>query len=87
MTKYPVEYNSNDMTKFEVFVVEGHKRTSSQSVTSEVIADYLEQVVKEDADSYFVTSPGSAKEDEYEAHEPIKRPRSKKSSEGVPGKI
>ena len=57
----PGEYDSNDMTKSEVFVVEGHKRTSTQSVTSEVIADYLEQVVNEPADSYFVTPPGPLK--------------------------
>ena len=44
----PGEYDSNDMTNSEIFVVEGHKRTSTQSVN-------------EDADSYFVTPPGPLK--------------------------
>ena len=57
----PEEYDPNDMTNSEVFVVEGNKRTSTQSVTSEVIAEYLEQVGNEDADSYLVTPPGPLK--------------------------
>ena len=64
------------MASSAVFVVEGHKRTGTQSVTSEVIAGYLDQVVNE-----------SAEEDEYEGHEPVKRPRSKKNSESVSNKI
>ena len=55
------ECDSMDITTSGVFIVEGQKRTSTQSVTSAVIADYLEQVVNEDADSYFVTPPGPLK--------------------------
>ena len=59
------------MTNSEVFIVEGHKRTSTQSVTSEVIADYLEQVANEDADSYYVTPPGPLKKINTKAVSPL----------------
>ena len=68
----PGEYDSNNMTNSEVFVVEGHKQTSTQSVTSEVIADSLEQVVNEDADSYFVTPPGPLKKINMKPMSPMK---------------
>ena len=67
----PEEYDSNDMTNSDVFVVEGHKRTSTQSVTSEVTADYLEQVANEDADSYFVIPPGPLKKMNTKPMSPI----------------
>ena len=41
-----------------VFVVKGHHAHSSKSVTSTSVADYLEQVAREDASSFFVTPPG-----------------------------
>ena len=41
-----------------VFVVKGHYGHSSKSVTSTSVADYLEQVAREDATSFFVTPPG-----------------------------
>ena len=65
------EYEPNNMTNSEVYVVEVHKRTSTQSVTSEVIADYLEQVANEDAASYFVTPPGPLKKINTKAVSPL----------------
>ena len=41
-----------------VFVVEGQYTHSSKSVTSTNVADYLEHVTREDANSFFVTPPG-----------------------------
>ena len=48
-------------TNSGVFIVESPKQTSSQSVDSAIITEYLEQVAKADADSYFVTPPGPLK--------------------------
>ena len=42
----PDECNTNDITNSGVFIVESHKQTSSQSVDSAIIAEYLEQVAK-----------------------------------------
>ena len=44
-----------------VFIVESHKPPSTESITSTVIADFLDQVREEDASSYFVTPPGPLK--------------------------
>ena len=41
-----------------VFVVEGHYAHSSKSVTSTTVADFLEQVARENASSFLVTPPG-----------------------------
>ena len=48
----------NSSVKYGVFVVEGHYAHSSKSVTSTTVADYLEQVARENASSFFVTTPG-----------------------------
>ena len=57
----PDECDTNDITNSEVFIVESHRQTSSQSVNSAIITENLEKVANEDAASYFVTPPGPLK--------------------------
>ena len=52
------EDDIKNTTNSEIFIVDSHKRQCPQSITSAVIADSLEQVAREDADSYSVTPPG-----------------------------
>ena len=51
----------NNRSNSGVFIVEGHCAPSPKSITSAVIADYLEQDSREDASSNFVTPPGPLK--------------------------
>ena len=44
-----------------VFLVESHEPPSTESKTSAVIADFLDQVREDDVSSYFVTPPGPLK--------------------------
>ena len=44
-----------------VFIVESHKPHSTDSITSTVIAEFLDQVREEDSSSYLVTPPGLLK--------------------------
>ena len=53
--------NERDTDNSGVFKVEIHKPPSAESITSTVIADFLDQVREEDASSYFVTPPGPIK--------------------------
>ena len=57
----PDECNTIDITSSGVFIVESHRQTSSQSVDSATITEYLKQVAKDDAVSYFVSPPGPLK--------------------------
>ena len=57
----PDECNTNDITNSGIFIVESHRQSSSQSVDSAIITEYLEQVANADADSYLVTPPGPLK--------------------------
>ena len=54
-----------------VFVVEGHCAPSPKSMTSVVIADYLEEVAREDASSYFVTPPGPLRRTVHQTMSPL----------------
>ena len=45
---------SNADVNSGVFIVESHKPPSTESITSTVIADFLDQVREEDASSYFI---------------------------------
>ena len=52
---------TDDLTNSEIFIVESHKPPSPRSVTSDTVAEYLEQIAREDSNSYFVTRPGPLK--------------------------
>ena len=54
----PKEDDMNNFTNSGIFIVESHRQPSQQSVTNVVLANYLEQVAREDANSYFVTPQG-----------------------------
>ena len=68
----------------EVFVVEGHCAPSPKSMTSVVIAEYLEQVAREDASSYFVTPPGPLRRIVHQKISPLNDLEAKKTISVTP---
>ena len=53
-----------------VFIVEGHCAPSPKSITSDVIADYLEQVSRVDASSYLLNAPWVIKKSKSSTNQP-----------------